>query len=37
MQESSETQSQMSRMMDRVKLKVPPEPVKGLTMNLVDN
>ena len=29
MQESSETQSRMSRMMDRVKLGAPPEPAKS--------
>lgn len=37
MQESSETQSRMSRMMDRVKLGAPPEPAKGQMMNVVDD
>lgn len=37
MQESSETQSRMSRMMDRVKLGAPPEPVNRQTINVVDN
>ena len=36
MLESSETQSRMSRMMDRVKLGAPPEPTKGQMMDMVD-